>query len=96
MIVDDVITAGTAIREVMSLIETSDAQTAGVVIALDREERGTGELSAIREVELAYGISVISVVKLCNIVNYLEIHNVHPDTLEEVRKYQDNYGIGSL
>ncbi len=96
LIVDDVITAGTAIREVMSLIETSDAQTAGVVIALDREERGTGELSAIREVELAYGISVISVVKLCNIVNYLEIHNVHPDTLEEVRKYQDNYGIGSL
>lgn len=54
----------------MSIIEASDARAAGVVIALDRQERGMGELSAIQEVELDYGISVISVVKLCDIVNY--------------------------
>jgi|TARA_Y100000310_G_scaffold309708_2_gene354116 orotate phosphoribosyltransferase len=93
LIVDDVITAGSAIREVMSIIEASGARAAGVVIALDREERGTGELSAIREVELEYGISVISVVKLCNIVNYLEMHSIDPAALAEMRKYQDNYGI---
>ena len=93
LIIDDVITAGSAIREVMSIIDESDAEAAGVVIALDREERGTGELSAIREIELEYGVSVISVVKLSHLVSYLEGHDVYPDTLAAIEKYQSNYGI---
>lgn len=93
LIIDDVITAGSAIREVMSIIEESAARAAGVVIALDREEKGAGELSAIKEVELDYGISVISIVKLHHIVNYLEMHKIYPDTLAAIKTYQDNYGI---
>lgn len=94
LIVDDVITAGSAIREVMSIIEASDARTAGVVIALDRQERGMGELSAIQEVELDYGFSVISVVKLCDIVNYMEMHHINSDALVAIEKYQARYGVG--
>lgn len=94
LIVDDVITAGTAIREVMSIIEASDARASGVVIALDRQERGTGELSAIQEVESDYGISVISVVKLCDIVSYMEMHPIDSDALGAIKKYQDKYGVG--
>jgi orotate phosphoribosyltransferase len=96
LIIDDVITAGSAIREVMSIIEESDAEPAGVVIALDREERGTGELSAIREIESEYGVSVISVVKLSHLVSYLEAHDVHPDTLAAIEKYQADFGITNL
>jgi len=62
LIIDDVITAGTAIRESMQLIETAGAKPAGVVIALDRQEKGSGELSAIQEVEQQYGIPVLSIV----------------------------------
>jgi orotate phosphoribosyltransferase len=96
LIIDDVITAGSAIREVMSIIDESDAEAAGVVIALDREERGTGELSAIREIELEYGVSVLSVVKLSHLVRYLEAHDVYPDTLAAIEKYQADFGITNL
>ena len=72
LIIDDVITAGTAIREVMSIVEASSAQAAGVLVAIDRQEKGQGELSAIQEVERDYGVSVISVVKFSDIVAFLE------------------------
>ena len=71
MIVDDVITAGTAIREVMQIVEQEQATAAGVLIALNRQEKGQGELSAIQEVERDFGIPVISIVSLEQILEFL-------------------------
>jgi orotate phosphoribosyltransferase len=93
LIIDDVITAGTAIREVMTLIEQAQARPAAVVVALDRQERGKGELSAIQEVERDFGIPVISIVKLENLVSYLEEQDGMADHLEAVRRYRAEFGI---
>ena len=93
LIIDDVITAGTAIREVMTLIEQAQARPAAVVVALDRQERGKGELSAIQEVERDFGIPVISIVKLEDLVSYLEEQDGMADHLEAVRRYRAEYGI---
>ncbi|MFA5530491.1 MAG: orotate phosphoribosyltransferase [Thiohalomonadaceae bacterium] len=92
LIVDDVITAGTAIRESMALIEATGAKAAGVVIALDRQERGTGELSAIQEVERNYGLQVISIVALADLIEYLEEQGRTAD-VEAIRAYRAQYGI---
>lgn len=95
LIIDDVITAGTAIREVMSLIETAGAEAAGVVIALDRQERGNGELSAIQEVERTYGMPVTSIVTLDMVLAYLETHAgaaMRPHA-EAIRDYRARYGV---
>ena len=72
LIIDDVITAGTAIREAMALLKAHNAQPAGVLIALDRQEKGKGELTAIQEVEQQYGIPVISIVSLDLLIGFLE------------------------
>lgn len=72
MLVDDVITAGTAIRESMEIIQANGAELAGVLISLDRQERGRGEISAIQEVERDYGCKVISIVTLKDLISYLE------------------------
>ncbi|HEX4870179.1 MAG TPA: orotate phosphoribosyltransferase, partial [Moraxellaceae bacterium] len=93
LIVDDVITAGTAIREVMTLIEQAQARPAAVVVALDRQERGKGELSAIQEVERDFGIPVVSIVKLEHLIAYLEEQPGMADHLEAVRRYREEYGI---
>ncbi|EPC00796.1 orotate phosphoribosyltransferase [Litchfieldella anticariensis FP35 = DSM 16096] len=95
LIIDDVITAGTAIREVMQLIEAAGAEAAGVVIALDRQERGNGELSAIQEVEHTYGMPVVSIVTLDMVLTYLEEHagadmQRHADA---IRAYRARYGV---
>ncbi len=93
MLVDDVITAGTAIRESMQLIEQNKAQLAGVLIALDRQEKGKGELSAIQEVERDFGTQVVSIVTLADLVEYLQ---ETPDMLEHltaIRQYRQDYGI---
>lgn len=96
VIVDDVITAGTAIREVMSLFDAAPAaRAAGVVIAIDRQERGAGELSAIQEVEKAYGLKVISVVCLDDIVQYLSDQGTFVQELERIGSYRRQYGIAS-
>lgn len=71
MLVDDVITAGTAIRESMEIIEAHNAELAGVLIALDRQEKGKGELSAIQEVERDFGCNIVSIIKLEDLINYL-------------------------
>jgi orotate phosphoribosyltransferase len=92
LIVDDVITAGTAIRESMGLIESAGATAAGVVIALDRQERGTGELSAIQEVERNYGLKVISIVTLADLIAYLEEQGRGAE-VEAIRAYRAQYGI---
>ena len=93
MIIDDVITAGTAIREVMSVIAESDARAVGVLVAIDRQEKGQGELSAIQEVERDYGVSVISVVKFNDITSFLEGRPEFARQLGDMRAYQDRYGV---
>ncbi len=93
LIVDDVITAGTAIREVMGIIQANGAQAAGVVIALDRQERGKGALSAIQEVEQAFGIPVIPIIKLEQIIAYMQSIPDFTDHLLAVQQYRAEYGI---
>ena len=101
-IVDDVISAGTSIREVMGIIEGLKAagkkvKVSGVLVAIDRQERGKGELSAIQEVERDFGVQVASIVTLADIIEYLE-ESGGPKTeweaeLKAIRQYQEQYGI---
>ena len=93
MLVDDVITAGTAIRESMELIAQNGASLAGVLIALDRQERGKGELSAIQEVERDFSTQVVSIVSLADVIAYLEESGEHTAHIADIRKYRENYGI---
>jgi len=91
MIIDDVITAGTAIREAISLIEAQGAQVVAVTIALDRQEKGLGQVSAIQELEQR-GLSVVSIIKLEHILEYLDASGdqSHRDAIED---YRARYGI---
>lgn len=93
MLVDDVITAGTAIRESMDIVEANGASLAGVLIALDRQEKGKGELSAIQEVERDYNAKVIAIVTLGDIIEYLSEQPGQEGMLEKVREYRQQYGI---
>ena len=93
LIIDDVITAGTAIRESMEIIQAAGANAAGVVIAMDRQEKGKGELSAIQEVEQNYGISVASIITLAGLMSYLEDDSSLGQHLEAVRAYRGQYGV---
>ena len=93
LIIDDVITAGTAIRESMDLIAQADAQAAGVVIALDRQEKGKGERSAIQEVEQDYGIPVKAIIQLENITEYLVKQGQDVETVTKIDAYRAKYGI---
>ncbi|MDS4019604.1 MAG: orotate phosphoribosyltransferase [Candidatus Competibacter sp.] len=92
LIVDDVITAGTAIRETMQILEAHKAIPAGVVIALDRRERGQGDLSAVQEVERAHGIAVTSIVNLDDLVAYLAERPEYAGHLGKMRDYRARYG----
>ncbi|WP_105902894.1 orotate phosphoribosyltransferase [Vibrio gangliei] len=93
MLVDDVITAGTAIRESMEIIKANGADLAGVLVAIDRQEKGKGELSAIQEVERDFGCSVISIISLGDLVTYLEEKGDNAEQLESVKAYRAQYGI---
>ncbi|MCG7532987.1 orotate phosphoribosyltransferase [Psychrobium sp. MM17-31] len=93
MLVDDVITAGTAIRESMDIINDAGAELAGVLIALDRQEKGKGELSAIQEIERDYGAKMISIVTLGDLIGYLTEKGEMGDTLASVTAYREKYGI---
>lgn len=93
LIIDDVITAGTAIGEAMEIIEAQSAKAAGVVIALDRQERGKGERSAIQEVEQEYAIQVASIVRLEHLIAYLEADRESVEALADIRAYRDSYGV---
>ncbi len=93
MIVDDVITAGTAIREVMQIIEQQNAQAAGVLIALNRQEKGKGSLSAIQEVEKDFNMPVISIVSLEQVLEYLAEDTELKQHLSAVEAYRNQYGI---
>lgn len=93
LIVDDVITAGTAIRESINLIHAAEAKPAGVLIALDRQERGNGELSAIQEVESEFGIPVVSIIRLEQILDYLETNPEFSGHAAKVASYRERYGV---
>lgn len=92
LIVDDVITAGTAIRESVDIIRSHGATPAGVLIALDREERGQGERSAVQEVQDSFGLPVVSVLRLRDLMAHLEAQG-EGATLASVRAYRDRYGV---
>ncbi|QSX33964.1 orotate phosphoribosyltransferase [Shewanella avicenniae] len=93
MLVDDVITAGTAIRESMDIIQQAGASLAGVLIALDRQEKGKAELSAIQEVERDFGCQVVSIIKLADLIAYLEQTAGKDAELAAVKGYREQYGI---
>ncbi|MGD8643395.1 MAG: orotate phosphoribosyltransferase [Chromatiales bacterium] len=93
LIVDDVITAGTAVRESVAIIEDAGATPAGVLISLDREERGRGQLSAIQEVERDYGLRVASIVALKDLLGYLREQGDRPGQLAAVEAYRAEYGV---
>lgn len=93
LIIDDVITAGTAVREVIQIIRAAGATPAAVMIALNREERGQGELSAIQEVERDFGIPVVSIVSLTQVLSFLEEDAELRHFLPAVQAYRQQYGI---
>ena len=93
LIIDDVITAGTAIREVMQIIKDQNATAAGVLIALNRQERGNGELSAIQEVERDFGIPVVSIVSLNQVLEFLADDPQLKQHLPAVEAYRAQFGI---
>ena len=93
LIVDDVISAGTSVRESVNLIRSSGATPCGVVIALDRMERGTGTLSAVQEVGANYNIPVISIATLDDLMAYLKAEPRHAQLLAAVGRYRDQYGV---
>ncbi len=93
LIVDDVISAGTSVRESVNLIRASGAVPCGVVIALDRMERGTGNLSAVQEVGANYNIPVFSIATLDDLMAYLRAEPQHARHLAAVGRYRDQYGV---
>lgn len=93
LIIDDVITAGTAVRESLDILRAAGAVAAGVVISLDRQERGKGERSAIQEVEQDHGLRVTSIVCLAELVEYLEQQPGMAEALIAIRAYREQYGV---
>jgi orotate phosphoribosyltransferase len=92
LIIDDVITAGLAIRESVEIIRAAGAEPAGVIIALDRQERGLGTLSAVQEVRETFGIPVLSIIGLVDLLVYLERAG-RDDVVGRVRNYKAQYGV---
>jgi orotate phosphoribosyltransferase len=93
LVIDDVITAGTAIRESVEIIDNAGATLAGVVIALDRQERGRDERSAIQEVEETLGITVTSIVTLTHLLEYLRRKTEYGEDVKKIEAYREQYGI---
>jgi len=98
LIIDDVISAGTSVRESVEMIQASGAMPCGVVIALDRmergqSERGLGKLSAVQEVEKNFGITVVSIAALDDLLGYLHGHPDMVQNLRAVQSYRDQYGV---
>jgi orotate phosphoribosyltransferase len=98
LIVDDVITAGTAIRESVEIIQASGAQPAGVALALDRQERGQGSLSAVQEIESQYGLKCVSVITLAELIQALSQPpdgrvRISAEQLTSLLAYRQKYGV---
>lgn len=93
LIIDDVMSAGTSVRESIELIRASGAEPCGVVIALDRMERGQSELSAVQEVQRNYGIPVVSIATLDDLLGYLQDEGGMMQNLHATKLYRDQYGV---
>ncbi|MEW6291850.1 MAG: orotate phosphoribosyltransferase [Pseudomonadota bacterium] len=93
LIVDDVISAGTSVRESVAIIRHAGATPAGVAIAIDRQERGTGTLSAVQEVEQSLGMPVVAVARLTDVIDYLAGQPTLEQNLAAVRRYRETYGV---
>jgi orotate phosphoribosyltransferase len=93
LIVDDVLTAGTAVRESFDIIEGCGAIVAGVVISLDRMERGQGDLSAVREIEKRHGIPVVSIASLDDLMSWLGDRAEYRQNLDAIKEYRQLYGV---
>ncbi|MFA7241488.1 MAG: orotate phosphoribosyltransferase [Sulfuricellaceae bacterium] len=93
LIVDDVISAGTSVRESVALIKAGGAAPCGVMIALDRQERGSGALSAVQEVAQQYGLPVTAIVTLADIIGYLRQRPEMVENLQAVIRYKQQYGV---
>jgi orotate phosphoribosyltransferase len=93
LIVDDVITAGTAVREAYQLISAAGAEVAGLAISLDRQERGQGALSAVQELKQSLGIEVSSIIQLNDLIDILEDSTEYAEYLEPVVEYRRKYGV---
>jgi len=93
LIVDDVISAGTSVRESVDIIRHGSATPAGVAIAIDRQERGTGTLSAVQEVEQSLGLPVIAVARLTDLIDFLVGQPALEQNLAAVRRYRETYGV---
>lgn len=92
LIIDDVITAGTAIREAMDIISANGATAKGVIVALDRQEKGKGDTSAIQEVEQDFGLSVLSIISLADIIDYLK-QGDDQGLINRIEAYRAQYGV---
>ena len=93
LIVDDVITAGTAVREAYQIIAAAGAEVAGLAISLDRQERGQGSLSAVQELKQSLGIPVSSIIQLNDLIDILEESDEYAEYLEPVVEYRRKYGV---
>ncbi|WP_426991891.1 orotate phosphoribosyltransferase [Methylomonas sp. CM2] len=92
-ILDDVITAGTSVRESVDIIRAAGAEPEGVVIALDRQEKGQNQRSAVQEVESQFGIQVLPIITLADIVVFIEGEAGYADKLSVIREYREQYGL---
>ena len=93
LIIDDVISAGTSVRESIDIIKAQGAQPAGVIIALDRQEVGKSNASAIQEVEKEFGIPVVSIVRLGHLIHYLEQQKDMQHHVDAIKAYREKYGV---
>lgn len=93
LVIDDVITAGTAIRESVEILDAAHADLAGVMISLDRQEKGNGDTSAIQEVEDTFAVSVANIVTLANLVEFLTGMSEQQQALESIQVYREQYGV---
>jgi orotate phosphoribosyltransferase len=93
LIIDDVISAGTSVRESIAMIHAAGAKPAGIVMALDRQERGQGELSAAQEVHSEFGIPCVSIATLVDLLDYLQTQPLGNIDIEAIRRYRDEYGV---
>jgi len=92
LVIDDVITAGTAVKEVIELIQEQGAELAGVAIGLDRQEQGADGRSAIEELERRHNVSVVSIIRLEHLIDFLAAERGNDDLLEAMRGYRAQYG----
>jgi len=92
LVIDDVISAGTSVRESISIISAAGAETAGIAIALDRQERGAGELSAAQEVQKEYGIRCTSIAGLDDLIRFLQSESIDDVDVNAIQRYREHYG----